>query len=90
MNDLKRVLTPGPAIVCNGHILYSGISCAISVWLAKRVLDDGAQYLKYGCMSHSNITMYNTGRKDKCICKLRHCPSCWICRWTRSDSSVFI
>ena len=45
MNDLKRVLTPGPAVVCNGHILYSGISCAISVWLAKRVLDDGAQYL---------------------------------------------
>ena len=45
MNDLKRVLTPGPAIICNGHILFSATACVISIWLAKRVLDDRAQYL---------------------------------------------
>ena len=45
LNDLKRVLTPGPAVVCNGHILFTCISCALAVWLAKRVLDDRAQYL---------------------------------------------
>ena len=45
MNDLKRVLTPGPSIVCNGHILFSSIACMIAVWLAKRVLDGRAQYL---------------------------------------------
>ena len=45
MNDLKRVLTPGPAVLCNGHILFSSASCMIAIWLAKRVLDGRAQYL---------------------------------------------
>lgn len=45
MNDLKRVLTPGPAVACNGHILFSTCALIISIWLAKRVLDDRTQYL---------------------------------------------
>lgn len=45
MNDLKRVLTPGPAIVCNGHMLFSAIALVVSVLMAKRILDDKEKYL---------------------------------------------